>query len=328
MKNSNYSSILLELNNEIENYERLSINEVHNIVHEINSSSHSNKKNLRDRLIRGTFYILVNHLNKINIPSTIKGTSFDYDDFIQNSILNWINCIDQVIEGSRTVGYLFYSPELILIPNNFFDFNEIKDIEKSLKQYTWLRQYPKLITAAKFKELFEFYCNNKNIWFTSKTEELAERFHISLDRMIIYKDLIEKSVLMFGCDLDEVKLGDELPGYLIYLLYYYSLECDHHNIELTDSYDGEETLINYTLLNELTEVLNKLLYSNNSFLTEIERKVLILRNGLIDGTCHTLEELAERYNVTYERIRQIEAKAVRKLRHPSRKEFSRVRNAI
>ncbi len=49
-----------------------------------------------------------------------------------------------------------------------------------------------------------------------------------------------------------------------------------------------------------------------------EQEVLELRFGLIDGTCHTLEEVGKRFNVTRERIRQIEAKALRKLRHPSR----------
>ena len=53
-------------------------------------------------------------------------------------------------------------------------------------------------------------------------------------------------------------------------------------------------------------------------LQEREQEVLELRFGLIDGTSHTLEEVGKRFNVTRERIRQIEAKALRKLRHPSR----------
>ena len=53
-------------------------------------------------------------------------------------------------------------------------------------------------------------------------------------------------------------------------------------------------------------------------LTERERKVLLLRLGLEDGRSRTLEEVGKEFNVTRERIRQIEAKALRKLRHPSR----------
>jgi len=53
-------------------------------------------------------------------------------------------------------------------------------------------------------------------------------------------------------------------------------------------------------------------------LTEREQKVLRLRFGLDDGRARTLEEVGKEFNVTRERIRQIEAKALRKLRHPSR----------
>ncbi len=53
-------------------------------------------------------------------------------------------------------------------------------------------------------------------------------------------------------------------------------------------------------------------------LTPRERKVLQLRFGLEDGRSRTLEEVGREFNVTRERIRQIEAKALRKLRHPIR----------
>jgi RNA polymerase primary sigma factor len=53
-------------------------------------------------------------------------------------------------------------------------------------------------------------------------------------------------------------------------------------------------------------------------LSERERQVLELRFGLTDGKDHTLEEVSRYFNVTRERIRQIEAKALRKLRHPTR----------
>ena len=53
-------------------------------------------------------------------------------------------------------------------------------------------------------------------------------------------------------------------------------------------------------------------------LTPRERKVLELRFGLEDGRSRTLEEVGREFHVTRERIRQIEAKALRKLRHPSR----------
>ncbi|MBF1323294.1 MAG: sigma-70 family RNA polymerase sigma factor, partial [Mogibacterium diversum] len=67
----------------------------------------------------------------------------------------------------------------------------------------------------------------------------------------------------------------------------------------------------YSMLKEqLMEVLDTL--------SDREKKVLMLRFGLEDGRPRTLEEVGKEFNVTRERIRQIEAKALRKLRHPSR----------
>ena len=70
------------------------------------------------------------------------------------------------------------------------------------------------------------------------------------------------------------------------------------------------TLSKQEILEQLQEVLQTL--------TEREQKVLRLRFGLDDGKARTLEEVGKEFKVTRERIRQIEAKALRKLRHPSR----------
>ncbi len=78
-----------------------------------------------------------------------------------------------------------------------------------------------------------------------------------------------------------------------------------------DSVMGPEDAAAYTVLqDQISKLLNTL--------TEREQRVLILRFGLKDGRTRTLEEVGKEFNVTRERIRQIEAKALRKLRHPSR----------
>lgn len=78
-----------------------------------------------------------------------------------------------------------------------------------------------------------------------------------------------------------------------------------------DSIVGPEDAAAYSVLQDQ---ISKLLDT----LTEREQRVLILRFGLKDGRTRTLEEVGKEFNVTRERIRQIEAKALRKLRHPSR----------
>ncbi len=69
--------------------------------------------------------------------------------------------------------------------------------------------------------------------------------------------------------------------------------------------------------NILREVIERQLHT----LTPREEHVIKLRFGLYDGRCRTLEEVGQEFNITRERIRQIEAKALRKLRHPSRKRY-------
>jgi len=71
-----------------------------------------------------------------------------------------------------------------------------------------------------------------------------------------------------------------------------------------------EAVINVNLKDQTAQVLRTL--------TAREEKVIKMRFGLEDGSEHTLEEVGQSFAVTRERIRQIEAKALRKLRHPSR----------
>lgn len=78
-----------------------------------------------------------------------------------------------------------------------------------------------------------------------------------------------------------------------------------------DDAPAPDSMATYAMLKkQLTEVLDTL--------TPREEKVVRLRFGLDDGKTHTLEDVGKEFNVTRERIRQIEAKALRKLRHPSR----------
>ncbi|HLD92970.1 MAG TPA: sigma-70 family RNA polymerase sigma factor [Anaerolineales bacterium] len=86
--------------------------------------------------------------------------------------------------------------------------------------------------------------------------------------------------------------------------------------ELADFIQDEEALAPVDAA--AREMLREQVQSALEGLTDREREVLELRYGLLDGKDHTLEEVGQYFNVTRERIRQIEAKALRKLRHPTR----------
>jgi len=123
-------------------------------------------------------------------------------------------------------------------------------------------------------------------------EEIAEVMNISVDRVREIQKISQEPVSL------ETPIGEEEDSHL-------------GDFIQDDNVPVPADAAAFSLLKEqLTEVLGTL--------TEREQKVLRLRFGLDDGRARTLEEVGKEFNVTRERIRQIEAKALRKLRHPSR----------
>ena len=123
-------------------------------------------------------------------------------------------------------------------------------------------------------------------------EEIAEEMEISVEKVAEIQKIAQDPVSL------ETPIGEEDDSHL------------GDFIQDEDS-PAPHDAASYTLLKEqLEEVM--------STLTPREAKVLKLRFGLEDGKSRTLEEVGSQFNVTRERIRQIEAKALRKLRHPSR----------
>ena len=123
-------------------------------------------------------------------------------------------------------------------------------------------------------------------------EEIAERMEIPVERVREILKISQEPVSL------ETPIGEEEDSHL-------------GDFIQDDNVPVPAEAAAFTLLKEqLVEVLGTL--------TEREQKVLRLRFGLDDGRARTLEEVGKEFNVTRERIRQIEAKALRKLRHPSR----------
>lgn len=123
-------------------------------------------------------------------------------------------------------------------------------------------------------------------------EEIAKKMGIGVDKVREVMKISQDPVSL------ETPIGEEDDSHL------------GDFIKDERSMSPEEYATNEILKEEIKSVLLTL--------QEREQEVLELRFGLVDGTSHTLEEVGKKFNVTRERIRQIEAKALRKLRHPSR----------
>lgn len=123
-------------------------------------------------------------------------------------------------------------------------------------------------------------------------EELAEKMGITVDKVREVMKISQDPVSL------DTPIGEEDDSHL------------GDFIKDERSMSPEEYATNEILKEEIKNVLMTL--------QDREQEVLELRFGLVDGTSHTLEEVGKKFNVTRERIRQIEAKALRKLRHPSR----------
>ncbi len=123
-------------------------------------------------------------------------------------------------------------------------------------------------------------------------QELSKKMGLSVDKIAEIRKISQDPVSL------ETPIGEEDDSHLGDFL------ADERTM-------SPEEFANYEILkDELREVLDTL--------TVREKEVLELRFGLFDGSSHTLEEVGKQFKVTRERIRQIEAKALRKLRHPSR----------
>ena len=224
-------------------------------------------------------YIKGNLRLVLSVIRRFQNSNENPDDLFQIGCIGLMKAVDN-FDDTLMVKFCTYAVPMIIgeIRRYLRDYNSIR-VSRSLRDIAYKAIYAK-----------ENYIR-QNLKEPAM-EEIAEEMKMPVDRVREILKISQEPVSL------ETPIGEEEDSHL-------------GDFIQDDNVPVPADAAAFTLLKEqLIEVLGTL--------TEREQKVLRLRFGLDDGRARTLEEVGKEFNVTRERIRQIEAKALRKLRHPSR----------
>lgn len=276
-----------------------------------------NKKELRNQLVEGTLYILIDYLKELNLPEIMECASFDYNDFVQNAVLSWIKAIDKCIKERGVINIILDAPYNVVLLN-------LKEMYDKLTRHT--EGLKTDIKCEKFGNLLEMFVYSKDKW-DLPDEELSHRIGIPPKEIPKYRMVIENAFAIvnksFAKESTEESrekarttykevLGDSNLSNACYyqLLYYSSLEYMKERIEKKDSYDGEEKIIDDIAHKEKLDTLRELFGS----LSEQEERILKNKNGINeDGVCYGENHIMEDENLKVRAYRKTVKDAYRKI---------------
>ena len=305
MKNS--SIVLKELKEQISGFEKLKIIKAKELYKKANSISDTKLKKLyMDKLVLGTLYVIYDYIerNQINLFSS---AVYGVEDIISSFIETWI---EKMYNGD-----VVNVDKFSLILNISF-FNEVYN--KLGGQEIVVNDLYSL-TTEQFIKLFLKYIESKNVG-RELTQDDIIRYFWGDD----YKKYLKYGSVFYDVDLNIIKLFEgiyknleldkiddlELNKTKIYGFLKIILSAgliDSISDDYVDSYDMEDNIVNKIFFEKFND------YVDNTIEQERTKDIIHKRYGLDDGHPQTLEQIGKTYKISRDRVRQIEAKAIRKL---------------
>lgn len=307
----NNLEILNEWNKTIISYKKINLIEAKKLYKKIlNTSDESLKRQYMQELIMGTLYN-VSNLIKSNGLLYLNSASYDMNDIISISNEIWLCKINSgkllEVNSFREIFDSDYYNELCsglgitkysISENTVLDINTFINL---LMDYIKLKEKD---TDFDYSKLLEFMKNDRRY-----TETIYKIYYYGNN--VDFCKIFDAIIKSFELEDKDLKVSRNKLNKLKYILISNGLEylrADINNVIVGDTTDS---YIDACCRKQIIDIFL------DSHLDDSLKDILIKRYGIIDGRCRTLEEIAKEYGVTRERIRQKEAKALRKLRNPT-----------
>lgn len=291
--------IFAEWQSQIEVFPKLKFKEAKKLYQAfLKEENRQEQKKIRDELICGTLHFISKQINN-NTIFFLPNRLFDMNDVINVYIEEWIKQID--------AGSLLNTERLSFIFNSTFTFNVVSNLVGKGESQTLL--------ISDFPNLFINYLTLKRKQDIVSLDDLLNLLDwrstwYDENNLVAIYNILEK--LTNALEEYNIKMGKEKAKRFKYLLIIYAMELLSIDIDKVQCEDISEQVIDHMYY---AQVVKEVLDSD---LTDREKDILVMRFGLNGSNSSSYDTIAKKYNVTWCRIMQIETKALRRLRHPSR----------
>ena len=312
--------ILEEWDNDIKDYPKMNFIEAKELYTKIiNCSDDTTKKEMRDKLILSTLYVVVKFIEK-NGLLYLNGCSYDTSDIINICNKIWIEKLDS--------GVLLKVESFAKIFDNDFYSRINNEMDITMFYDNGLNDFMIVFDIYLERKINDLEFNATQLWecvlelILKKRGIFQTTHYFSEERISRYCELFDGIIASLELDSDNIEISRRKLINLRHALISNGIDYLRKSTDDLVEADVAEQVV----YDESIKVVRDMLFDSSydqpgEYITPIsdkEKEVIKLRYGFIDGYGRTLDEVGKQFNISRNRVRQIEVKAIKKLRHPSR----------